>query len=183
MKVKGMAFLARQALAMAEQGAAEWNAFLRDFARKEPVFAEAVHPVSQLPADAWVRLNEAYVERFHGGDTRAWWHFGKASAQFALRMGQLQGLFEPGEARRFLEFTPGIWRAYFDGGELDAFPRPGYVELHLRGVPHPHPYFEFSIMGYAVGGAEVLLGQVVRYEALDGFSMGGREVRYRLFVD
>ncbi len=118
MKVAGTAFLAREAMVSAEHGAAEWKAFLDGFAAREPFFRERVLPISKIPAEKFLALNEALVAHFYRKDPRPYWSFGVASAKHALTKGQLRTLFAPGELRRFLQFTPSIWKGYFDAGEL-----------------------------------------------------------------
>lgn len=183
MDVKGVAFLARQALMEAQHGAEAWRTFLSDFARNEPVFAQPVMPISRLPARAFLALNDALLARFHAGDPTAYWQFGEASAQYALTRGQLKGMFQKGEFRRFLQFTPSIWKGYFTEGELKVLPQSAdTTDLRILGVPHPHVYFEYAVMGFAKAGLELLEPQVLEVEPLKGFARGDAEVLYRFRV-
>jgi hypothetical protein len=182
MEVKGVAFLARQAMAEATYGTEPWRRFLADFAKREPLFQQPVLPVTRLPVVAFLALNDALVRTFHGGDTRAYWQFGEASGRYALTQGQLRGMFEPGEFRRFLQFTPFIWKGYFTEGELQVLPGPAFTELRIVGVPHHHVYFEYAVMGFAKGGLEALGAKALQVQALQGFSRGDDEVRYRFQV-
>ena len=179
MEVKGVAFLARQAMAEATYGVEAWRRFLADFAKKEPVFQQPVLPVTRLPVQPFLALNDALVRTFHGGNVeQGYWQFGEASGHYALRQGQLRGMFEPGEFRRFLQFTPFIWKGYFTEGELQVLPGPEATELRIVGVPFHHVYFEFSVMGFAKGGLEVL-GAQVEVQPLQGYSRGDDGVAYR----
>jgi hypothetical protein len=182
MEVKGVAFLARQMMVIQDRGEATWRGFIQEFARREPVFAQTVMPVSRLPADAFVRFNEALVERLYNGDVRMYWEFGVRSAEYALGQGQLKALFAPGDFRRFLLFTPGIWKGYFTEGELRVKAEANATELHLIGVPQPHLYFELSVMGFAAGGLQLLGAKSLRHEVLKGFSKGNAEVLYRFYT-
>jgi len=182
MEVKGVAFLARRLMVMQDRGEAAWRQFLKEFAEREPVFAQTVMPVSRLPVDAFVRFNEALVERLYDGDVRMYWEFGVRSAEYALGQGQLKALFVPGDFRRFLLFTPGIWKGYFTEGELRVKAEANATELHLIGVPRPHIYFELSVMGFAAGGLAMLGAKSLRHEVLKGFSKGNAEVLYRFYV-
>ncbi|MBN1209739.1 MAG: hypothetical protein JXB05_33125 [Myxococcaceae bacterium] len=182
MEVKGVAFLARQMMVVQDRGEAAWRAFIKEFAEQEPVFAQTVMPVSRLPVDAFLRLNEALVERLYGGDSRMYWEFGMRSAEYALGKGQLKALFAPGDFRRFLLFTPGIWKGYFTAGELRVKAEANATELHLVGVPRPHLYFEQSVMGFAAGGLTMLGAKNLRHEVLKGFSKGNVEVLYRFHI-
>jgi hypothetical protein len=183
MEVKGVAFLARQMMVVQERGEAAWRAFITEYAQQEPVFAQTVMPVTRLPVDAFVRFNEALVQRLYGGDNRVYWQFGVKSAEYALGQGQLKSVFAPGDYRRFILFTPGIWKGYFTEGELQARPDANYAELRITGVPRPHLYFELSVMGFAAGGLTFLGAKNLRFEALKGFSKGHNEVLYRFYTE
>jgi hypothetical protein len=182
MEVKGVAFLARQMMVIQDHGEPAWRAFISQYAQKESCFAQSVMPVTRLPVDAFVRLNEALVQRFYGGDPQAYWQFGVRSAEYALGRGQLKTMFATGDYRRFLLFTPGIWKSYFTGGDLQARTAPEYTELRICSVPRPHPYFELSVMGFAVGGLQVLGTSNLRHEVIKGFSRGHPEVVYRFYI-
>lgn len=183
MEVKGVAFLARQMTVVQEHGELAWRTFITQFAEKEPRFAQTVMPVTRLPVDSFVRLNEELVQRFYNGDPKAYWQFGIKSAQYALSQGQLKTMFTAGDYRRFLLFTPGIWKSYFTGGELQVRPEVEHTELRIIGVPRPHPYFELSVMGFASGGLQVLGASKLRHEIIKGFSRGHLEVVYRFYVN
>ena len=183
MDVKGVAFLARQAMAEETYGAAAWRDFLRRFAEREPVFAQPIMPVTRLPVPAFLALHEALVREFHGGDPQAYWRFGEAAGAHGLTHGRLKGLFQPGEFTRFLHFMPSSWRGYFTAGQLDVRDTPGGAELHIHGVPHPHLYFEYSIMGFVKAGLTTLGAKRVELEPLAGYSRGDPEVRYRFTVE
>lgn len=182
MKVRGVAFLARQDLAVAEHGEVAWRGFLADVARTEPTFASPVMPVSQLELEPFLRLNEAFVKRFYPKDPRAFWTLGISSARSALTRGQLRGMFDPGDYKRFLHFTPAIWKGYFNEGRLETHPLPDGAELHLEGVPRPHVYFEHSVMGFAEGGLRQLGAKELSVECLRGFGRGDADVQYRFRV-
>ncbi|MDY7224993.1 hypothetical protein [Hyalangium rubrum] len=182
MEVKGVAFLARQQMMVQSHGEATWRSFLEEFARREPRFAQPVMPVTRLPVDAFLRLNDALVQRFYNGDVKAWWQFGVKSAEYALGQGQLKTMFSPNDFRRFLLFTPGIWKGYFTEGELQVKPESSYTELRIISVPRPHLYFELSVMGFAHGGLTYLGARNLQYEVLKGFSKGNNEVHYRFHI-
>lgn len=179
MEVKGVAFLARQLMVVQDHGEAAWKAFLTEFAATEPVFALPVMPVTRLSVEPFMRFNEALVLRFYGGDPKAYWQFGVKSAEYALGRGQLRAMFAPGDYRRFLLFTPGIWKGYFTAGELQVRPETEFTELRIVNVPRPHIYFELSVMGFAAGGLQMLGATQLQHEVLKGFSRGHTEVLYR----
>jgi hypothetical protein len=179
MEVKGVAFLARQMMMVQEHGEETWRTFLAEYARREPIFARPVMPVTRIPVDAFVRFNEALVQRFYGGDRKVFWQFGIKSAEYALSKGQLKLMFAPGDFRRFLLFTPSMWKGYFTEGEMVARPETDSVELHISNVRRPHLYFELTVMGFAEGGLQFLGAKNLQHEILKGFSRGHNEVLYR----
>lgn len=183
MNVKGIAFLAREQMMIAAHGEAAWRAFFADFAKREPALAQHVLPVSKIPADAFLRFNDALTRHFYGGDERAYWRYGEQSAAYALTRGQLKGLFKPGESQKFLHFTPAIWKGYFDEGELTATPHGSdAVDLRISGVPIQHVYFEYSVIGFGKGGMEVLQAARPQPECIRGFSRKDPDVLYRFFL-
>ncbi|OJT23532.1 hypothetical protein BO221_16120 [Archangium sp. Cb G35] len=179
MEVKGVAFLARQAHAEQTFGTERWRAFLSEQAKRDPIFTQPVMPVTRIPADAFLRLNDALTQLFYAGDPQAYWKYGLKSAEYALGQGQLKPIFSKGEHRRFALYTPGIWKGYFTQGELAAQVQGDVAELRITGVPQPHIYFELSVMGFASGGLSYLSGKEVSHEVLKGFSRGDQEVVYR----
>lgn len=182
MEVKGVAFLARQQMMVQAHGEAAWKAFLTEFAAKEPFFATPIMPVTRMPVDAFLRLNEDLLARFYGGNKEAWWQFGVKSAEYALGQGQLKTMFSQGDLRRFLLFTPGIWKGYFTEGDLSVHPGQGYTDLSITNVPKPHVYFELSVMGFAFGGLTYLGAKNLARQVLKGYTKGDREVLYRFNV-
>jgi hypothetical protein len=184
MEVKGVALLARQTMMVEAIGEQAWRDFLAEFARQHPVFARPVMPMTLLPVDAFIRLNDTMLQRFFKGDVQTYWLFGEKSADYALRQGQLKAMFGPGDYKRFLQFTPGIWKGYFTEGVLEAIaPKgAGYTDLRITGVSTPHVYFEYSVMAFAKRGLEVLGAKNLRYETLKGFAQGDNEVHYRFHV-
>lgn len=182
MEVKGVAFLARQQMTVQTHGEQAWKDFLADIKKREPVFTQPVLPVTRIPVDAFLRFNEELLKRFYGGDPNAWWQFGIKSAEYALGQGQLKAMFSPGDFRRFLFFTPGIWKGYFTEGELEVLPGPGYTDLHIIKVPKPHVYFELSVMGFGWGGLTALGAKDLKHEVLKGYSRGDPDVLYRFNV-
>ncbi|MFP2931426.1 hypothetical protein ACLESO_40825 [Pyxidicoccus sp. 3LG] len=182
MEVKGVAFLARQQMMVQSHGEAAWKGFIADFAKKEPFFAMPIMPVTRMPADAFLRLNEELLARFYGNNKDAWWQFGIKSAEYALGQGQLKTMFSQGDLRRFLLFTPGIWKGYFTEGDLNVTPAQGHTDLSITNVPRPHVYFELSVMGFAYGGLTFLGAKNLKHQVLKSYSKGDKEVLYRFNV-
>lgn len=180
MHVRGTGWLARHSAMEQEFGAARWAAFLERQRPHAPFLSTPVMQISRIPVEPFLRVHDALVDEFYQGDEKAYWRFGETSAQWALA-NQLRGLFAPHEARRFLQFSPTIYKGYFDGGSLQTETTPTSVDLIIRGVEPRHVYFEYSIIGFAVGGLRVLEAPATP-ELISGFSKGDAEVRYRFVV-
>jgi hypothetical protein len=177
MHVRGVAYLARQGLMKEEFGAEKWAAYLNGLKPRIPFLNEPVLPVTRIPVDQFLMLNDDIVRVFYKGDEREWWRFGEHSGEWALK-NQLKGLFKAGEARKFLQFTPKIYTSYFDGGELTTELAPQSVDIRISGVPVRHIYFEASVIGFAIGGLKTL-GFSAPPQRLKGFTTGDNEVLYR----
>ncbi len=156
MNVKGVAYLARQALVVSERGPRDWDEFVSQFRGRHPGLPDPVLPVSRIEVGLFLRFCDDLNDRFYSGKPESYWHFGVASAKTALTQGQLKGLFEKGDAAKYLGFCPQVYRSYFDEGEVTAS-RIGtsHLELKLTGAPE-HYYFEGAIFGFVQGGLEQL---------------------------
>jgi hypothetical protein len=177
MHVRGVAYLAREGLLQQEFGAQKWAAFLSGMRPRVAFLNAPILPVSRLPVDEFLALNQEIVRVFYGGDESVYWVFGEQSGEWALQ-NQLKGLFSKGEARKFLQFTPKIWSSYFDGGQLTAEVAPAHVDIRIFDVPVKHIYFEASVVGFAKGGLRAL-GASYEPQRIKGFSQGDSEVLYR----
>lgn len=181
MHVKGVAYLAREAAMVEHLGAADWKGFVDGWRAKNPAFPNTVLPVSKIEAGVFLAFHDEMVRRFFDGDDRAYWTFGEKSGQYALTQGQLKGLFKPGEARRFLNFTPNVYKSYFDGGRIEVSAAPEHVDIHISDAP-PHVYFEYSVLGFAKGALEVLQAAQPTPERIRGISAGDSDVLYRFYA-
>lgn len=179
MHVKGNAWLARSEYLQKTFGDQRWKAFLAT-QKQVPFLQQQVLPISRIEAAEFLAVNDAIVRHFYAGDQQVYWRFGEQSAEWALR-NQLRTLFQPKEGRRFLQFSPTIYKGYFDGGELVTEAAGPDVDLVIRGVEPRHVYFEFSILGFAAGGLRVL-EVPCEPKCVLGYSKGDTEVRYRFAV-
>lgn len=178
MHVRGVAYLAREALLKQEVGADRWAAYLTGMRPRLTFLGAPVLPVSRIPIEEFLALNEDIVRTFYQGDQSVWWRFGEQSGEWALKK-QLKGLFQSGEARKFLQFTPKIWSSYYDGGSLTAEAVGDVVELRIFDLPVRHIYFEASVMGFARGGLKFLGLAAFEPQRVKGFTTGEQEVLYR----
>jgi len=180
MNVKGIAYLAREAMVIEDLGEVAWRAFFEGWRETHPDFPATVFPVTRIPTELFLDLQESLVKELYAGDREAYWRHGIASGVYALTRGQLRGLFKPGEARRLVAFTPQIFRGYFDGGELTAtFTSDQRAEVAILGVP-PHLYFEYTVLGFLDGGLQTLNPAAERPKRLKGFSAGDSTVLYEV---
>jgi hypothetical protein len=182
-QVKGVAFLAREAMVVAELGRPAWDGFLARFRSREPTFPTQILPVTLLTGDLFLRFNDQLAREAYPDLDRdaVYWQAGIRSAEFAFA-NQLRGLFQPGDAARFLAFTPRVYRTYFDSGELVATPDgPGAYLLRMTGTPQ-HPYFELAVMGFATGALRLLKAPRPEPGKLATFAQGHAEVLYRFFT-
>lgn len=183
MNVRGVAFLSRQSMTIAEHGEPAWRTFMQGVTAQDPFFKQSVLPITSIPAEKFIAFNDALIAEFHGGDVQAYWKFGEKSAAWALTQGQAKGFFKPGEYRRFLMSGSAIWSTYFDAGSFKVVPGKGFTDVLVLDVPLPHVYFEYSVLGYLKGGVELLGAHGVRHEALRGFAKGDPDVHYRFWVE
>ena len=177
MHVRGVAYLAREGLMKDEFGAEKWAAFVNGLKPRLAFLNAPILPVTRIPVADFLALNDDIIRVFYKGDDSEYWRFGEHSGEWALGH-QLKGLFAPGEARKFLQFTPKIWSSYFDGGDLSTVLEPASVDIRITGVPVRHIYFEASVIGFAIGGLKAL-GLTPAPQRLKGYTLGDNEVLYR----
>jgi hypothetical protein len=183
MQVKGVAFLARESFVIAEYGRDRWMEFMQREQAIDPLWVQPVLPVTRLPVQAFLDLNDRLAAHFFPGQQDVFWKFGFTSAEFALTKGQLKGLFAPGDTRKFLAFTPQIFKGYYDDGALTSTPvSENAVDLRITGTPR-HRYFEESVMGFGSGGLTWLQAPHPEPERLKSFLKGDAEVLYRFRLD
>ena len=77
MEVKGTAYLARKAMLEREIGQERFTELLRAVAARDPVFAGPILATTRIPIDAFMRFNEAIVDRVYGGDQHSYFRFGE----------------------------------------------------------------------------------------------------------
>ncbi len=185
MYTRGAAFLARRSTVIRKVGQERWDAFFSEF-EKEGVFAALIVADTRLPMRSFLRLNDAIVDTFYQGDTRAHWEFGAGSAQWAFENGALQHFFHSENFEGFLATAPILWSAYYDEGELTARwegqRRLANVRIHKLSAENIHVHFEYNVLGYMHRGLELTGARVLRMETLAGFSCGDDHVHYLLHL-
>ncbi len=181
MRVKGTAIVARRQTVMAEFGAEAWDAFWRDFTDTHaPELAHGVLPTATVPAETFLALSDALVERFYAGDPRAYWRFGVESASWALVDGPYANFVGTRDVASFLEVAPALWRAYYSAGAFTAKLAEDRRLVRARiESPVRHVHFEFSVMGFVERALTLVGADVMGHEVVRGFSRGDDHVHYR----
>lgn len=175
MRIRGTAWLARVQYLSAHLGT-RWPPFLEKVKGRYPFLQAPVLPISRIPADEFLALHDEMLPELFDNDPTWYWKFGASSAEYALA-NQLRGLFAPNEPKRFLLFTPSVYKNYFDGGVLTVEDTGTAMITVLSQVPR-HVYFEYSVMGFAEGGLAALQTPV-KAQRIRGFSSGDDDVCYR----
>ena len=180
MEVKGTAYLARKAMLEREIGAERFAELLRSVAKRDPVFAAPILATTRIPIDAFMRFNEAIVDKVYGGDQHSYFRFGEQSAAWALA-GPYKRLVENRGIDEFVASASAIYRNYFTEGHAHATRKDKLVELRIEGIPDGlgHAYFEYAICGYFRRGLEEVSGGAVEMHALKGFVKGDSYVVYQ----
>lgn len=185
MHTKGSAFLARRDLVVRDIGEARWEAFLREFAETEPVFAQPMLVSTKIPIEPFLALSDAIVATFYGGDPQAHWRFGEASAEWAFAQGPYQKYFRSEGFEAFIESTPMLWKAYYDDGRLLAawHEQEAYADVRIVELPVMHVHFEYNVMAFARRGLELTGGGVREVRPLRGVTTGGTEIHYQFYME
>ena len=184
MNVKGTAYLARVSYLKQTLGEPAWEQFIAEYAKKVPRFGENVLPTTRIPAQDFVALNDEIVRRFFDGDDQSYWAMGRASGEWGLRQGPYKNFIDSKNYEQFLATGAALWSAYFDAGTLKSW---WNAEAHLgeatiTGVPIPHVYFEYAVMGYIERALELTGATIRETRRLKGFSRGDDSVHYQFVV-
>jgi hypothetical protein len=183
MRVKGTAYHARLNLLRGKWGAEKVEEFLARFHARHPSFPRNVLATTWIPADEFLKLNDAIVDEVYDGDTQSLWELGEASAAWTLKDGPYKNLLVTKDTRRFASMAKAMYANFFDTGAARSKYLDSRVELWIDGIPEPlrHLYFEYSVVGYFRRGLE-LLDETVRAECVEGFSKGDPQVHYKLHL-
>lgn len=183
MMVKATGLLARKRMVAGEFGADEWARFFEDFARKEPFFRRVLLATTLIPVEIYVKINEALIQKFYGGDSQAHWRFGEKSAEWAFEEGPYKTIFFSGDFKRFLADVPAIFKTYYTEGEARIRHHENVLDVWLDSIPFPHVYFEYTVMGYIKRGLQLTGARGLVFTAVRAFSLGHPDVHYRFNVE
>lgn len=185
MDVKGTAFLARKVMLFEEIGEEEYNRFLAEIARKEPIFGQPIVATTLIPIGSFIAFNEAVVERFYAGDPAAYLRFGEKSAEYALLIGPYKRIRETNSVSAFVESARFIYQGYYTAGRAEGTLDGDDAELKIHGIPaeHRHLYFEYAISAYVRRGIELTGMRAASMSRVLGFSRGDEEIHYRYHIE
>ncbi|MCA9699360.1 MAG: hypothetical protein KC431_17680 [Myxococcales bacterium] len=172
MEAKGSYATVRERI-VREFGEHEWIRFENDLRKqwRDPVgFQRLIASGGRIPFADFVRLQEAWVRRFYGGDERQYWKAGAAVAGWALTRGSYRHLLFGGDqsVASLDRIMTRLWRVYTDVGELLVEGEKDRVTLEIRGVPRWHLSFEYGAMGYAEKTIELATGRIARPQRIFG---------------
>lgn len=179
MDIKGMAFIARRLLVEREHGVEKFDEVVREVAKKDAIFRAPVLATTRIPMDAFMRLNQALVDRLYRGDPKANFTLGEMSADYALN-GPYKNFVTNRSVDAFAGSAPAMYRNYFDEGEAKAVRVGREIHVEISGIPEPYRshYIEYGIMGYFRRGLEMVSGVTPKMSARRGFSKGDETVLY-----
>jgi hypothetical protein len=183
MEVKGVAFIARRALVERLHGLEVFDGIVREVAKKDAVFRTPILATTRIPFDAFLRLNQALVDKLYAGEPKANFKLGELSAEWAFN-GPYKHIVTDKNVDEFAASAPNLYRNYFDEGEAKATRDGDEIHLELLGIPAPcrcH-YIEYGIMGYFRRGLEMVTGATPKMTALQGFSKGDPIVHYAFVI-
>jgi hypothetical protein len=183
MRVKGVAYLARRSGLVHEWGEERTNSFLTEFAEREPFFKQQIYPVTLIPADAFLKLNEELLRRFYNNDIDTFWKFGVLSADWAFGAGPNRGLYSSQNYSALISSAPMLWAAYFDAGRVEVSEHGNVADVHILDVPIKHVYFEYSVLGYLKRGLELTGAKKLELKRIKGFSVGDNDILYQFVIN
>jgi hypothetical protein len=181
MNMKGTAFLARKKMIIEKFGQPAWDAFLRGIAAEAPAFAAPVIASTTVPIEQFLVFQEALVNTFFKGNTRAYWDMGAASAQWSLTEGPYRAVLDRRDFKELVTTLPGLWSNYYDEGKLAATLEDGIVHVRFTEIPVWHVSFELMVMGYFQRAFELFSKRKVAVKRVSG-GAPGVEVHYMFYV-
>jgi hypothetical protein len=182
MNMKGTAFLARKKMIIERFGQPAWDTFLRRIAAEAPAFAMPVIASTTVPIEQFLVFQEALVNTFFKGNTRAYWEMGAASAQWSLTEGPYRAVLDRRDFKELIATLPGLWSNYYDEGTLvGTLEDGGIAHVRVSGVPVWHVSFELMVMGYVQRAFELFSKRKVAVKRVSG-GAPGVEVHYMFYV-
>ncbi len=182
MNVKGTALLARRALLAQEFGDEKAAAIFAELVQIVPYFQEPVLASTAIPIEQFFKLQDELLRRYYKNDPLQYFHYGEASAEWALVKGPYKRLLQDKSVARFAEHGIVLFKTYFDQGAADTSLDDGIIHYRITGVapPYRHPYLEYATIGYFKRGLELLGATKVSHKRVEGFTTGAAQVHYQI---
>jgi hypothetical protein len=183
MQIHGAYFVAATELLKQRVGETAFANAVGAAAKQFPILSEKPSPSVAMPIDAYCALHDAIIAESFRNDRQAFVEFGAISGQFALTEGSLKGYFPRGDFKKFFQFLPALWKAYFTAGRTEVkLEGDQRAEMSAVDLPFQHPYLELSTVGFVTGGLRAIGASNPRMEKL---KTTAREVAfaYRISVD
>jgi len=165
MKVKGITFITRKQGIINKFGENRWEEFIKNFSKEDSYFADNLILASTwIPAEHFLKFNDAVNNEFYGGDNSILWELGKDAADFALKEdGPYEVFVKNKDIKTFTDnYVSMIWNSHFSDGYMSAKFDGIKVDIIVSGLPLVHDYFEFLVMGYSKRAYEVVSGKNVK---------------------
>lgn len=181
MYIKGTFFTARRQAVIREFGEARWAEVEAAVRERSPTFKRLITPASKVEYDDYVVFQETLLDKLYGGDERAYWTMGSASAAWALTEGPYTQLLSSAERGVDAVKTalPLLWRVYSDEGSLKVDFANDVFTVEVAGASRWHPSIEYSSMGYGEKTIELALHRAVRSKRVYGAAEGRMGCSYR----
>ena len=151
-----------------------------------PYFREPILASTLVPMEQFFRFQDELLRRYYRNDPLQYFHYGEASAEWALVKGPYKRLLQDKSVARFAEHGVVLFKTYFDEGAAETTLGDGAIDYRITGVraPYRHPYLEYATIGYFKRGLELLGATQVAHRRLEGFTTGAAEVHYQVaYVD
>ncbi len=160
MKIKGTTFAARRDWITRKYGKEAWEKFISEYAKKEPFFERKILPTSLIPADLFLKFNEAVINYFYPNKKReeVLWEMGRESAEWAFYEGPYQTFLKKRDVKDFFENTlPLLWNLYYTEGRVsEAKCQDDHCIVTIEDVPIKNDYFELTVMSFIERALELI---------------------------
>jgi len=133
-----------------------------------------------VPLPAFLRFQDALMERFFKDDEISYGQLGREASRFAVRDGPLKALLDAGDFASVVASLPKFHRRYFEESTTwsEAAITEEGVSFKVHDLPQWHPYFEHFVVGYIAEILEMFCANPIRAVRLQGGS--GKQYHYLL---
>ncbi len=184
MEVKGAAFVGRKDAIIKQFGEGAWNEFIGRMGEKEPFFKNSILSTTTIPAEKFLQFSDEVVKEFFKGDQKAYWTLGEKTAEYALVNGPYKIYLATKDVKTFIEERfSSVWNMYYNEGRWVAKVEGNLVDAAVVDVPISHVYFEYTVMGFAKKGIELVGAKVIETKRIQGPSMGSKDIHYNFIIE